>query len=59
MWIDRVLEHVPGERLVAVVDDLLADPDRLRTMSERMAELAAPAAASGVADLVERHGRRR
>lgn len=52
-------DELDGERLVAVVDDLLADPDRLRTMSERMAELAAPAAASGVADLVERHGRRR
>ncbi len=52
-------DELDGARLVAVVDELLADPGRLQVMSERMTELAAPSAAAGVADLVERHGRRR
>ena len=52
-------DELDGERLATVVDELLGDPERLRSMSERMAELAAPEAAAGVADLVERHGRRR
>ena len=52
-------DELDGSRLADEVDALLADPDRLRTMSEQISTLAAPGAAAGVADLVERHGRRR
>ena len=52
-------DELDGARLVAEVDALLADPDRLRDMSERIAALAAPDAADRVADLVEEHGRAR
>lgn len=50
-------DELDADRLVAAVDDLLADPDRLTTMSAAMATLAAPDAAARVADLVERHAR--
>lgn len=52
-------DELDAERLVAEVDALLADDDRLAEMSTQMSTLAAPDAAAGVADLVERHGRRR
>jgi len=52
-------DELDGDRLVAEVDALLADPDRLRTMSERIGALAAPDAAARVADLVEEHARAR
>ncbi len=51
-------DELDGDRLAAVVDELVSDPARLQAMSERMGTLATPAAADGVADLVERHGRR-
>ncbi|WP_436795652.1 undecaprenyldiphospho-muramoylpentapeptide beta-N-acetylglucosaminyltransferase [Actinospongicola halichondriae] len=51
-------DELDGDRLVAVVDELLADPARLEQMAERMGTLATPNAAATVADLVERHGRR-
>lgn len=52
-------DELDGERLVAEVDALLADPARLQAMSERIAALAAPGAAARVADLVEEHARAR
>lgn len=52
-------DELDADRLVAEVDTLLADPDRLRVMSAQMSTLATPEAAGGVADLVERHGRPR
>lgn len=52
-------DELDAKRLTAEVDALLADEERLATMSEQMSTLAAPDAAAGVADLVERHGRRR
>jgi UDP-N-acetylglucosamine--N-acetylmuramyl-(pentapeptide) pyrophosphoryl-undecaprenol N-acetylglucosamine transferase len=52
-------DELDGDRLVAEVDALLADPDRLGQMSERIAALAAPDAADRVADLVEEHARGR
>ncbi len=52
-------DELDGERLVTVVDELLADPARLEQMSRQMRSIATPDAADGVADLVERHGRRR
>lgn len=52
-------DELDGDRLVADVDALLADDDRLDTMSERVASLAAPDAADRVAALVEEHARAR
>jgi len=52
-------DELDADRLVAAVDDLLADPQRLREMSERIRTLAAPDAAARVADLVEHHARAR
>lgn len=52
-------DELDGDRLVAEVDALLADPDRLRTMSERVSTLATPDAADRVAALVEEHARAR
>ena len=52
-------DELDADRLRAEVDGLLADPERLEAMAERMASLAAPDAAARVADLVERHRRGR
>lgn len=52
-------DELDGDRLVREVDALLADPERLRAMSDAMASLAAPDAADRVADLAERHARAR
>jgi UDP-N-acetylglucosamine--N-acetylmuramyl-(pentapeptide) pyrophosphoryl-undecaprenol N-acetylglucosamine transferase len=52
-------DELDGDRLVAEVDALLADADRLRTMSERVSSLATPDAADRVAALVEEHARAR
>lgn len=52
-------DELDGDRLAAVVDELLDDPGRLAQMSERMGSLATPGAAAAVAELVEHHGRRR
>lgn len=52
-------DELDGDRLAAEVDALLGDPDRLRTMGEHAAALAAPDAAERVADLVEEHARAR
>jgi UDP-N-acetylglucosamine:LPS N-acetylglucosamine transferase len=40
-------------RLATVVDELLADPQRLAAMGRAAATLARPGAAAAVADLVE------
>lgn len=50
-------DELDGDRLVAEVDALVADRARLRHMSERVGSLAAPDAASRVADLVEEYAR--
>lgn len=47
-----------GERLATLVDELLADPDRLDAMGRAAAPVARPDAAAAIADLVERHARR-
>lgn len=52
-------DELDGARLVAEVDALLAEPDRLRQMSVQVASLATPHAADRVVDLVEEHGRAR
>ncbi len=52
-------DELDGDRLVAEVDALLAEPDRLGAMSARIATLAAPDAADRVVDLVEEHARDR
>lgn len=52
-------DELDADRLVREVDALVADPERLATMSARMVALAAPRAADRVADLVEEHGRGR
>lgn len=52
-------DELDGDRLVAEVDALLADPGRLQAMSERIAALATPDAAGRVADLVEELARAR
>lgn len=52
-------DELDGDRLVAEVDALLADPDRLGQMSDRMRSLATPHAADRVVDLVEEHARAR
>lgn len=52
-------DEFDGARLVTVVDELLEDRARLEQMSRQMGSLATPDAAAGVADLVDRHGRRR
>lgn len=52
-------DELDGDRLVAEVDALLADPGRLQAMSERISALAAPDAAARVAELVEEHARAR
>ena len=50
-------DELDADRLVAEVDALLADPDRLHQMSRRISALRAPDAAGRVAALVEQHGR--
>lgn len=50
-------DELDAERLATAVDELLSDPGRLRTMSERIRSLAAPDAADRVADLAEHHAR--
>ncbi len=52
-------DELDGDRLASEVDALLADPDRLRTMSDQVSTLAAPDAADRVAALVEEHARAR
>ena len=52
-------DQLDGDRLVAEVDALLADPDRLEQMSARIRTLATPDAAGRVVDLVEEHARAR
>ena len=52
-------DELDGDRLVAEVDALLADPDRLAEMSDLVRSLAAPDAADRVVDLVEEHARAR
>lgn len=52
-------DELDAGRLVAEVDALLADQDRLAEMSDRVRQLAAPDAAERVAALVEEHGRER
>ena len=51
-------QELSGERLVAEVEPLLDDPDRLRRMGVAAHTLAQPAAADAVAELVERHAKR-
>jgi undecaprenyldiphospho-muramoylpentapeptide beta-N-acetylglucosaminyltransferase len=51
---DRELD---GARLVAEVDAILADPDRLAAMATAARAGARPAAADAIADLVEDHAR--
>jgi UDP-N-acetylglucosamine--N-acetylmuramyl-(pentapeptide) pyrophosphoryl-undecaprenol N-acetylglucosamine transferase len=46
-----------ADRLVAIVDDLLADPDRLAAMAKAAATVGRPDAAERVADLVEANAR--
>lgn len=50
-------DELDGHRLATEVDALLADPQRLAQMSDRVASLATPHAADRVAELVEEHGR--
>lgn len=52
-------DELDVDRLVDTVDGLLAAPDRLAAMAEKMSTLATPEAAAHVADLAERHARRR
>jgi UDP-N-acetylglucosamine--N-acetylmuramyl-(pentapeptide) pyrophosphoryl-undecaprenol N-acetylglucosamine transferase len=49
--------ELDGTRLVALVDALLADEDRLNRLSTGMRAFARPDAADRVAELVERHAR--
>ncbi len=49
---DAILD---GALLVATLDRLLADPDRLRNMGDSMRSIARPDAASAVVDLIEKH----
>ncbi len=46
-----------GETLVATVDELLGDPDRLGEMARGGATVARPDAAAAVVDLIEQHRR--
>ncbi|MCD9622479.1 UDP-N-acetylglucosamine--N-acetylmuramyl-(pentapeptide) pyrophosphoryl-undecaprenol N-acetylglucosamine transferase [Rhabdothermincola salaria] len=50
--------ELDADRLVAVVEPLLDDPDRLASMGTAARSLAHPDAADRVADLVEEHARR-
>lgn len=45
-----------GPQLVATLERLLSDPERLREMSDGARSIARPDAASAVADLVEQYG---
>jgi undecaprenyldiphospho-muramoylpentapeptide beta-N-acetylglucosaminyltransferase len=49
--------ELDGSRLVAEVDSLLADPDRLEALAAGLRSFARPDAADRVADLVEEHAR--
>jgi UDP-N-acetylglucosamine:LPS N-acetylglucosamine transferase len=51
-------EELDGDRLIAEVDALLADPDRLTTMTAAQRAFARPDAAAEIAALVEEHARR-
>jgi UDP-N-acetylglucosamine:LPS N-acetylglucosamine transferase len=46
------------DRIPALVEELLADPDRLRAMSDAMRSLARPDAAERIADELVLLGRR-
>jgi UDP-N-acetylglucosamine:LPS N-acetylglucosamine transferase len=48
-------DEFDGKRLVALIEELLANPDRLAEMSVLAAAQARPNAAADIADLVETH----
>lgn len=50
---------VDGDSMVAIIEELLADPSRLAEMSARAAMHARPDAAARIVDLVETHARER
>jgi UDP-N-acetylglucosamine--N-acetylmuramyl-(pentapeptide) pyrophosphoryl-undecaprenol N-acetylglucosamine transferase len=52
-------DELDGRRLVAMIEDLLASPDRLAEMSASAAAQARPNAAADIADMVETHARER
>ncbi len=52
-------DELDGTSLVAMIEELLASPDRLAEMSARAAAQARPNAAADIADLVETHARER
>lgn len=52
-------QDLDGQALVALIDELLADPARLLAMSENAAAQARPNAVAEIADLVETHARER
>ena len=52
-------DALDGSSLVALIEELLADPDRLAEMSANALAQARPGAASAIVDLVETHARER
>ena len=50
-------DELDGERLVAEIDGLLADPPKLEAMAEAMRTFARPKAADEIAALAEEHAR--
>lgn len=49
--------ELDGDRLVDLISELLADPQRLRDMSQAAGKQARPDAAAAIAELIETHAR--